>query len=59
MAKTVDANTMSLQYRDALKQIGASPSTKFVVPMELASLLQGVAGAAGRAFAAHGDGGRG
>ena len=59
VAKTVDANTMSLQYLDALKQIGASPSTKFVVPMELASLLQGVAGSAGRAFAAHGDGGRG
>jgi regulator of protease activity HflC (stomatin/prohibitin superfamily) len=58
VAKTVDANTMSLQYLDALKQIGASPSTKFVVPMELASLLQGVAGSAGRAFAAHGDGER-
>jgi regulator of protease activity HflC (stomatin/prohibitin superfamily) len=56
VAKTVDANTMSLQYLDALKQIGASPSTKFVVPMELASLLQGVVGSAGRAFAAHGDG---
>jgi regulator of protease activity HflC (stomatin/prohibitin superfamily) len=59
VAKTVDANTMSLQYLDALKQIGASPSTKFVVPMELASLLQGVAGSAGRAFAAHDDGERG
>jgi regulator of protease activity HflC (stomatin/prohibitin superfamily) len=59
VAKTVDANTMSLQYLDALKQIGASPSTKFVVPMELASLLQGVVGSAGRSFAAHGDGERG
>jgi len=59
VAKTVDANTMSLQYLDALKQIGASPSTKFVVPMELASLLQSVAGSAGRSFAAHGDGERG
>jgi regulator of protease activity HflC (stomatin/prohibitin superfamily) len=55
VAKTVDANTMSLQYLDALKQIGASPSTKFVVPMKLASLLQGVAGS----FAAHVDGERG
>src|SRR5437762_6016033 len=34
VAQTVDANTMSLQYLDALKQIGSSPSTKFVVPME-------------------------
>jgi regulator of protease activity HflC (stomatin/prohibitin superfamily) len=58
VAKTVDANTMSLQYLDALKQIGASPSTKFVVPMELASLLQGVVGSAGRSFTAHGDGER-
>jgi regulator of protease activity HflC (stomatin/prohibitin superfamily) len=59
VARTVDANTMSLQYLEALKQIGASPSTKFVVPLELASLLQGVVGSAGRAFAAHGDGERG
>ncbi|HEX6676359.1 MAG TPA: SPFH domain-containing protein [Actinomycetes bacterium] len=59
VAKTIDANTMSLQYLDALKQIGASPSTKFVVPMELASLLQSVVGSAGRSFAAHGDGERG
>ena len=59
VAKTVDANTMSLQYLDALKQIGASPSTKFVVPVELASLLQGVAGSASRSFAPHGDGERG
>ena len=59
VAKTVDANTMSLQYLEALKQIGASPSTKFVVPMELAGLLQGVVGSTGRSFAAHGDGERG
>jgi regulator of protease activity HflC (stomatin/prohibitin superfamily) len=51
-ARTIDANTMSLQYLEALKQIGASPSTKFVVPMELATLLSSVTGQAGRAFAA-------
>ncbi len=56
IAKTLDANTMSLQYLDALKQIGASPSTKFVIPMELASLLSGVTGMAGRSF---GNGGAG
>jgi regulator of protease activity HflC (stomatin/prohibitin superfamily) len=33
-------------------------STKFVVPMKLASLLQGVVGSAGRSFTAHGDGER-
>ena len=51
VARTVDANTMSLQYLDALKQIGASPSTKFVVPMELSNLLASITGSAGRAFA--------
>jgi len=56
VAKTIDANTMSLQYLEALKQIGASPSTKFVVPMELATLLSSVTGQAGRAFAAAGEG---
>lgn len=50
VAKGLDANTMSLQYLDALKQIGASPSTKFVVPMELAGLLSSVTGLAGQAF---------
>jgi regulator of protease activity HflC (stomatin/prohibitin superfamily) len=55
VAKGLDANTMSLQYLEALKQIGASPSTKFVVPMELATLLSSVTGQAGRAFAASGE----
>jgi regulator of protease activity HflC (stomatin/prohibitin superfamily) len=54
IARTVDANTMSLQYLEALKQIGASPSTKFVLPMELSNLLSQVSGLANRAF---GDGG--
>ena len=58
VARTVDANTMSLQYLDALKQIGASPSTKFVVPMELSNLLAGITGSAGRAFNATPDGER-
>jgi len=35
----VDAKTMSLQYLEALKQLGASPSTKFVIPTELTNLL--------------------
>ena len=50
VARTLDANTMSLQYLDALKQIGSSPSTKFVVPMELANLLSGVTGLTGKSF---------
>src|SRR5438093_13254989 len=50
IARGVDANTMSLQYLEALKQIGSSPSTKFVVPMELANLLSGVTGLTGKSF---------
>ena len=56
VARTLDANTMSLQYLDALKQIGASPSTKFVVPMELAGLLSSVTGLTGKAFSGTGSG---
>jgi regulator of protease activity HflC (stomatin/prohibitin superfamily) len=56
VAQGIDANTMSLQYLEALKQIGASPSTKFVVPMELSRLLSSVTGQADQAF---GDGNSG
>jgi regulator of protease activity HflC (stomatin/prohibitin superfamily) len=44
VARTLDENTLLLQYLDTLKQIGASPSTKLVVPMELGSLLKGLRG---------------
>jgi regulator of protease activity HflC (stomatin/prohibitin superfamily) len=44
VAHTVDANTMRLQYLDALKEIGASDSTKIVVPMEVADALARIAG---------------
>ena len=42
--KNVDGKTMSLQYLDALKSLGASPSTKFVIPAELTHLLAPFAG---------------
>ncbi|HVU14730.1 MAG TPA: SPFH domain-containing protein [Phototrophicaceae bacterium] len=38
-AKTIDEKTMMLQYLDTLRSVGASPSTKFVLPMELTSLM--------------------
>jgi regulator of protease activity HflC (stomatin/prohibitin superfamily) len=41
-AKNVDEKTMALQYLDALRSLGASPSTKFVLPMELTGLMQQV-----------------
>ncbi len=39
IANTIDAKTMSLQYFETLKAIGASPSTKFIFPMEFTSML--------------------
>ena len=42
VANVVATNTMSLQYLETLKQIGSSPSSKIVVPMELAGLAAGV-----------------
>jgi regulator of protease activity HflC (stomatin/prohibitin superfamily) len=39
-ASQVDTNTMTLQYFETLKQMGASPATKFVFPMEFTGLLQ-------------------
>jgi len=40
IAKTIDAKTMSLQYLEALKSLGASPATKYVFPMEFTGLLR-------------------
>lgn len=40
VARTIDSKTMSLQYLDALRTLGASPATKLVVPMELTNLLR-------------------
>jgi regulator of protease activity HflC (stomatin/prohibitin superfamily) len=39
-ANVVDEKTMTLQYLEALKALGASPSTKFVIPAELNRLVQ-------------------
>ena len=39
-ASQVDPNTMTLQYFEMLKQLGASPATKFVFPMEFTGLLK-------------------
>jgi len=40
VAHTVDANTMSLQYLETLKALGASPASKFIFPMEFTRLLE-------------------
>ena len=41
-AKDVDEKTMTLQYLEALKALGASPSSKFLFPLEFTRLLEGI-----------------
>ena len=53
VARTLDGNTMQLQYLETLKQVGVSPATKIVVPMEFAGFLDGL-----RAAVGPGDGAR-
>src|SRR5512139_166113 len=40
VAQNVDPKTMTLQYFEALKAIGAGASTKYIFPMEFTSLLE-------------------
>ena len=42
VARTLDSKTMALQYLDMLKEIGRSESTKFVVPIEMLSLIEAI-----------------
>ncbi|MCH2516759.1 MAG: SPFH/Band 7/PHB domain protein [Dehalococcoidia bacterium] len=44
VANSVDAKTMSLQYFETLKDLGNSPSTKWIFPMEFTSMLSGFLG---------------
>ncbi len=46
VARTVDSKTMALQYLETLKSVGASPSTKFIFPMEFTSMLRPLVGMA-------------
>ena len=41
-ARIIDDRTMTLQYLDVLKALGASPSTKYILPLELTELAQRV-----------------
>jgi regulator of protease activity HflC (stomatin/prohibitin superfamily) len=40
VAQTIDQKTMTLQYFETLKQMGTSPATKFIFPMEFTSMLE-------------------
>jgi regulator of protease activity HflC (stomatin/prohibitin superfamily) len=43
-AKQIDEKTMTLQYLQALKDLGAGPATKFVIPVELVELANRISG---------------
>lgn len=49
-ARQVDDKTMSLQYLETLKALGASPSTKFIFPLEFSGLLGTLLDSARRSF---------
>ena len=55
-ASGVDQKTMALQYLDALKSLGASPATKFVIPAEFTRLVEPFTGYIGRSMAENGGG---
>ncbi len=40
VAQTIDPKTMTLQYFETLKNLGASPATKYIFPMEFTGLLE-------------------
>jgi len=52
VAQGIDGKTMTLQYLDALKELGASDSTKFVLPLELTNLVAGLTAGAQSAMTA-------
>jgi len=43
-AEKVDQKTMTLQYFETLKALGASPSTKYIFPMEFTSMIENFVG---------------
>lgn len=48
-AKDVDQHTMTLQYFETLKSMAASPSTKYIFPMEFTSLISDFVNKSGKA----------
>jgi regulator of protease activity HflC (stomatin/prohibitin superfamily) len=55
-AAGIDEKTMALQYLEALKALGASPATKFVIPTEFTRLLEPIQGYVERGMSAPGGG---
>ena len=58
-ASAIDQKTMALQYLDALKALGNSPSTKFVIPTEFTRLLEPISGFVEQGMSGRSSGGSG
>jgi regulator of protease activity HflC (stomatin/prohibitin superfamily) len=57
-ARGIDDRTMTLQYLEALKALGATPATKFIIPLEFAELARRITSyAEGSARDGRGSGG--
>ncbi len=55
-AQTIDQKTMALQYLETLKALGASPSTKYILPLELSRLVESFSGMLDEGMRGRGDG---
>src|SRR6187431_2476949 len=56
-ASQVDQKTMALQYLEAFKALGASPSTKYIIPLEITQLAESFRGFLVASNESDGDGG--
>ena len=56
-ARDIDSKTMALQYMEMLEKVGSSPSTKFVLPMELTTMVQNFVSTMGAGAAMSADNG--
>jgi regulator of protease activity HflC (stomatin/prohibitin superfamily) len=54
-AQTIDQKTMALQYMETLKALGASASTKYILPLELSRLVESFAGLVDEGMRARSD----
>jgi len=54
-ASLIDQKTMAIQYLETLKALGASPSTKFVLPLELTGLVESLSRMVGDGMHARDD----
>ena len=55
-AREVDSNTMGLQYLEMMKHLGEGESTKWIIPMDLASMAGTLSSSLAGVVAASGDG---